>query len=141
MKKFSYEENGYNRKEVNAFIDEVINNSEELINRCKSQNEEIKRLTEEIERLKQDGKSNDNDIEYSSKVRSSAVRDAEEIIASAKMNASMILNDSLLRANELNDRSNLYERKIRMFKKKFKILMDEYEIITKEIEEIDFDKE
>ncbi len=138
MKKFSYEEKGYNRKEVNAFIDEVIANSEELIDRCKNQNEEIKRLTEEIGRLKN---TDDRDLENSSKIRASALHDAEEIIASAKMNASMILNDSLLRANELNDKANLYERKIRLFKKKFKILIDEYELISKEIEEIEFDKE
>lgn len=138
MKKFSYEDQGYNRKEVNDFIDEVISNSEELINRCKSQNEEIKRLTGEIERLKN---TDNNDIENSSKIRASAIRDADEIIASAKMNASMILNDSLLRANELNDKCDLYERKIRTFKKKFKILIDEYEIITKEIEDIELDKE
>ncbi|MBQ6538886.1 MAG: DivIVA domain-containing protein [Bacilli bacterium] len=138
MKKFSYEEKGYNRKEVNAFIDEVIANSEELINRCKSQAEEIKGLTEELERLKN---TDSKDIENSSKIRASALRDAEEIIASAKMNASMILNDSLLRASELNDRANLYERKIKLFKKKFKVLIDEYELISKEIEEIEFDKE
>ena len=138
MKKFSYEENGYNRKEVNAFIDEVIDNSEELINRCKTQAEKIKELNKEIDRLKN---QDNTDIENSSKIRSSALRDAEEIIASAKMNASMILNDSLIRANELNERSNLYERKIRIFKKKFKVLVDEYDIISKEIEDIEFEKE
>ena len=44
MDKFSYEENGYNREEVNKFIDNVIVQTEAVINRVKSQQDEIKSL-------------------------------------------------------------------------------------------------
>ena len=41
MEKFSYEEYGYNREEVNNFIEEVIENTQDIINSCLEQRKEI----------------------------------------------------------------------------------------------------
>ena len=35
MDKFSYEENGYNKKELNKFISDVITQTEAIISKCK----------------------------------------------------------------------------------------------------------
>ena len=43
MDKFSYEANGYNRKEVNQFIGDVIVQTESIIQRVKNQNTEIEK--------------------------------------------------------------------------------------------------
>ena len=48
MDKFSYEANGYNRKEVNQFIGDVIVQTESIIERVKSQNTEIEKYTNAI---------------------------------------------------------------------------------------------
>ena len=48
MEKFSYEENGYNRREVNLFVGEVIKQTEGVINRVKSQEKELIKLLSEI---------------------------------------------------------------------------------------------
>ena len=48
MEKFSYEENGYNRKEVNDFIGEVIKETEGIITRVKKQNSEIEMLKQKL---------------------------------------------------------------------------------------------
>ena len=48
MKRFSYEDSGYNKEEVNTFIDEVINNTEYVIVTCKEQRKEIEELKKEI---------------------------------------------------------------------------------------------
>ena len=52
MDKFSYEANGYNRKEVNQFIGDVIVQTESIIERVKSQNTEIEKLRAELEHYK-----------------------------------------------------------------------------------------
>ena len=35
MEKFSYETNGYNRREVNNFVNEVITQTEGIVKKCK----------------------------------------------------------------------------------------------------------
>ena len=52
MEKFSYEANGYNKSEVNKFVDDVIMHTEGIIRRVKSQAEEINKLKKDIERYK-----------------------------------------------------------------------------------------
>ena len=52
MDKFNYEANGYNRKEVNKFIDDVIVHTENIIKRVKTQQQEIDSLKQEINRYR-----------------------------------------------------------------------------------------
>ena len=47
MEKFSYETNGYNRKEVNQFVSDVIRETEAIITRVKKQSTEIEELKKE----------------------------------------------------------------------------------------------
>ena len=51
MDKFHYEANGYNRSEVNAFIERVIRETEGIINKCQEQKDEIKDLIEENDNI------------------------------------------------------------------------------------------
>ena len=48
MEKFSYEANGYNRNQVNQFVEEVITQTEGIIKRCKEQKNEIENLRQEL---------------------------------------------------------------------------------------------
>ena len=41
MDKFSYEANGYNRDEVNQFVNDVIKETEDIVKRVESQRDEI----------------------------------------------------------------------------------------------------
>ena len=52
MEKFSYEANGYNRQEVNQFINDVIVQTEGIIKKCRAQTDEVNRLKEELEHYK-----------------------------------------------------------------------------------------
>ena len=52
MEKFHYEANGYNRSEVNAFIERVIRETEGIINKCQEQKNEIKDLKDKLESYK-----------------------------------------------------------------------------------------
>ena len=52
MEHFNSDALGYNKTEVNEFVDYVIKKTEENIYTIKSQLDEIKRLTDELERYK-----------------------------------------------------------------------------------------
>ena len=43
MEKFSYEANGYNRREVSDFVNDVITQTEGIIEKCKDQRTEIQK--------------------------------------------------------------------------------------------------
>jgi len=140
VKRFSYEESGYNKEEVNTFIDEVINNTEYAINTCKEQRKEIEELKKEIMYYRkiidkvEDNSSNDE----ASNIRTKALKDAEDIITSAKSNASMIVNDALIKAYELNTKNESLEKNYKIFKKKLEVLTNEYKVILDELNSLDY---
>lgn len=140
MKKFSYEESGYNKEEVNNFIDEVINNTEYAINTCKEQRKEIEDLKKEIMYYRKiiDKVENNSSNEEASKIRKKALLDAEDIITSAKNNASMIVNDALIKAYELNSRNEILEKKYHLFKKKLEVLTTEYKAVLDELNSLEY---
>lgn len=140
MKKFSYEESGYNKEEVNNFIDEVINNTEYAINTCKEQRKEIEDLKKEIMYYRNiiDKVENNSSNEEASKIRKKALLDAEDIITSAKNNASMIVNDALIKAYELNSRNEILEKNYHLFKKKLEVLTTEYKAVLDELNSLEY---
>ena len=140
MKKFSYEDSGYNKEEVNTFIDEVINNTEYAIKTCKEQRKEIEELKKEIMYYRSiiDKVETNSSNEEASKIRKKALKDAEDIITSAKNNASMIVNDALIQAYELNARNDSIEKNYRLFKKKLEVLTTEYKAVLDELNELEY---
>ena len=140
MKKFSYEDSGYNKEEVNTFIDEVINNTEYAINTCKEQRKEIEQLKKEIMYYRSiiDKVENNSSEEDASKIRKKALKDAEDIITSAKNNASMIVNDALIKAYELNAKNDALEKNYKLFKKKLEVLTTEYKAVLDELNELEY---
>ena len=52
MKKFSREFSGYNRKEVNQFINEVITETEKIVKKLEQEKIEINELRKQIENYK-----------------------------------------------------------------------------------------
>lgn len=140
MKRFSYEDSGYNKEEVNSFIDEVINNTEYVIVTCKEQRKEIEELKKEIMYYRSiiDKIEQNPSNEEASSVNKKALKDAEDIITSAKNNASMIVNDALIKAYELNEKSKILEKNYNIFKKKLEVLTKEYQVVLDELNNLDY---
>ncbi len=140
MKRFSYEDSGYNKEEVNTFIDEVINNTEYVIVTCKEQRKEIEELKKEIMYYRSiiDKIEQNPSNEEASSVNKKALKDAEDIITSAKNNASMIVNDALIKAYELNEKSKILEKNYNIFKKKLEVLTKEYQVVLDELNNLDY---
>lgn len=143
MKKFGYEENGYNRSEVNNFIDEVIKETETIVSKVKSQQEEIKKLEKEVSYYREMKDIMKNAIvraeESSNKIKKMALEESEILIRDAKDNASRIVNDALLRANQTEKERETLEKNMKSFKKKLRTIMQENMHIVEEIDKLELD--
>ena len=143
MEKFSYETNGYNRKEVNQFVGEVIRETEAIITRVKKQNKEIEDLKKELEKYKAMEESLKNSLlkaeETSDNIKKMAREESDMIITDAKHNASRIVNEALLRAEKIEQNSDMLERNIRIFKRKLKSIVEQQLAVVEEIEVLELE--
>lgn len=116
MKKFSITLKGYDQKEVNKFVKRVTDEYEKMLGRLKKIELENISLKQELIRLSNIENKLNNTInlaEETSKIKTIAQNEADQIIKKAKNNASQIVNDALIRANEIEKESNLYVSKIK----------------------------
>ena len=104
MEKFSYEKNGYSRSDVNQFISEVIVETEKLIFVVKKQKTEIELLKKELAHYKNSENTLNSLIvtatEANKELKEFVQQEKEQIIISAKENASKIVNEALLEAKK-----------------------------------------
>ena len=125
MEKFSREQDGYNREEVNKFIDDVIVQTEAVINRVKSQQDEIKSLKKEIEHYKTIEETLKSALlnaeKASNDIKQNALEESKIIVMDAKRNASQIVNDALMRAEKIELKADTLQRNIIVFKRKLKL--------------------
>ena len=144
MDKFHYEANGYNRSEVNAFIERVIRETEGIINKCQEQKDEIKDLKDKLESYKilEDSinKSIVNAEKTSDNIKRLAREEANVIVSDAKNNASRIVNDALIRSERIEQQADVLERNIKIFKRKLKIIVEQQLAVAEEIEVLDLDE-
>lgn len=144
MDKFHYEANGYNRSEVNAFIERVIRETEGIINKCQEQKDEIKDLKDKLEsyKLLEDSinKSIVNAEKTSDNIKRLAREEANVIVSDAKNNASRIVNDALIRSERIEQQADVLERNIKIFKRKLKIIVEQQLAVVEEMEVLDLDE-
>ena len=143
MEKFSLEENGYNKKEVNDFVLNVIKETEGIVKVCEEQVREIKYLRDELS--KSNNNSNyhafiNNAIEEKEIITKMALSEAEGIIADAKDTASHIINDALIKVEDANNKKELIDANIKLLKKRLKMILEEQKNLLELIEEINTDK-
>ena len=130
MKKFSSETNGYNREEVNDFIKDVIKETEMMTEKYKEQEETINNLQDEISEYKK----LETDIK-----NAVTLEESRKIIADAKKDASEIINDALVQAEELEAQRKLLEKNMEIFKKKLKLIIEQQKIIVDKIDELEIE--
>lgn len=138
MEKFSYEANGYNRSEVNQFINDVIAETEDIVSRCQSQRDEIARLKSELKHYKNIEDTLRVAVMKAEKVSDDIKRiardESETIIDEAKENASKIVNEALIRAEKIEKSANLLEKNMEIFKKRLKLIVEQQLAVVEEIE-------
>lgn len=143
MDKFNSEPNGYNKREVNKFIDDVIIHTEGIIKRVKTQQQQIDKLKSDIERYKKIEETLKSSLykaeEASNNIKRQALDESKLIVDDAKRNASRIVNDALLRAEKIEIKADTLERNVRIFKKKLKLIVEQQLSVVDEIEELKID--
>ena len=154
LEKFSRTLHGYNPEEVNSFSDEVINQVEKLIESNRQKNEEILLLKSQIK----NAKTSDELIKKAQKfdeleatlnkaivmaentgehIRRVAKQERDLMLEEAKKNASVIINDALVRSEKIEYQASLLRKNIIMFKRKLKINLEEQLKLVDDIEVID----
>ena len=143
MEKFSYEANGYNRSEVNKFIEDVIVQTEGIINRCREQNVIIERLKGELNHHRELEETLKNAIieaeETGDNIKRMAREESELIVTDAKHNASRIVNEALLKAERIENNAEILEKNMKIFKRKLKLIMEQQMAVVEEIEVLELD--
>lgn len=138
LEKFSHEANGYSRSEVNQFISNVITETEDIVLRCQSQRDEIIELKKQLEHYKNIEDTLKVAImraeKMSDDIKRMANAESEAIINQAKENASKIVNEALLRANDIDKNTEQLKKNIDVFKKKLRLILKQQLKVVDEIE-------
>lgn len=135
MKKFSTSLNGYNKQEVNQFVANVVKEYESMLNKLKEQDQEIENLKNNLVRYQNLETTLNKTIliaeDTSNQIKRMARDESKAIIDEAKRNASRIVNDALLKNDEIEKNAEELRRRVVAFKRKFK------QAIETEVEVID----
>lgn len=152
MEKFNRTLRGYDPEEVNAFLDQVIEQVEIMIEEIKQKNERIRslealeqennHLKEQIEQHKHlEGSLNRAILmaqRTSDQIKVSAHHESEIIMEEAKKNASRIVNEALLRADKIEEEANMLRRNVTVFKRKLKDIIEAQLDMVNDIDKVDF---
>lgn len=124
MQKFNTVINGYDKNEVNSFLNEVTKEYESMLNKLKERDIKLQVVEEKLQKFENMESILNKSIvaaeEAATNVKKVAHDESRLIIEEAKRNASRIVNDALIKAekqeleiDELKRRINFYKRRIR----------------------------
>ena len=154
MEKFSRTLHGYNPDEVNEFLDEVIAKVEKMVESNRQKNEEILYLKNELSKNNMNQDIFDKAKKYDDleatlnkaivmaedtgeHIRRVAKQERDLILEEAKKNASIIINDALVRSEKIEYEASLLRKNIIMFKRKLKTNLEEQLKLVDDIEVIE----
>lgn len=143
MKKFDTVFRGYDKKQVQTFLDNVIKNYELLLRKSQKAQEENIKLSEQI-KYYQNIEDRMNRAIYtaesaSDQIKKNARREAESLITEARHNASRIINDALLKAEKAQNHADQLKRNTNILKRRLRqIIQNQLEIIE-EMDSVDFE--
>lgn len=129
MRKFNVSLNGYNKLEVNNFVNEVTSEYESMLSKLKKQDEEIARLKNDLEKYKNMESTLNRAIfiaeDASNQIKRVARDEAKGVLEDAKRNASRIVNDALIKADKIENDAETLKRRVVIFKKRLRSVVDE----------------
>lgn len=128
MKKFSTSIYGYNKSEVNYFVNEVANEYESMLDNLKKRDAEITALKQKLVQY-QNMESTLNKAlliaeNASNQIKRMARDESKAIVDDAKRNASRIVNEALLKAEKLEQDGETLRKRIAAFKRRFKAIVE-----------------
>ena len=142
MNKFNKVLRGYDPKEVNAFLDEIILKVESIVNDSKEKDNKINELQNIVSKYKT-LESNINSTfinaqENSERLRQIANQEKDSIINEARRNANKIISDSLYRAEKVQYEAEVLKRNINLFKKRIRSTLEQQMELVDDMDKDDF---
>lgn len=142
MKKFETVFRGYDKLQVQRFLDDVIKNYEVLLEKSKKTEEENKRLVNQIEYYQKIedtmNKAIYNAENVGDQIKSSARKEAEALVTEARHNANRIINDALLKAEKAQNHADQLKRNTNMLKRRLRQIIENQLLVIEEIDSVDF---
>lgn len=128
MKKFRTSFSGYNKEDVNAFVNEVIREYENILNKLRKSTQDVEYLNKELTKYKNLEKSLNDTLlvaqEASANAQKAAIAEGRLIIQDAKNNASKIVNNSLMKAQSIEKEAEDLKRRVASYKTRFMALVE-----------------
>jgi len=136
MKKFKVSFRGYDTKEVNTFLDDVIFKLEKIISDSKKKDEiltskdktilDLQNELSKYKSLEQTLNSTITTVQANSeKIRLQAIENSDNIINESRRNANRIIRDALDRAEKVEYRAELLKKNITKYKNRMKTMLEE----------------
>lgn len=152
MEKFNRTLRGYDPDEVNAFLDQVINQVEKMVAELKTKDRkiaELQHLEQENVTLKaklgqyenMEGTLNRAIMmaqKTSDQMKIAAHRESEVLLEEAKKNASRIVNEALLRAERTEQETSQLRRNMTVFKRRLRDVVEAQLEMVNDIDKIEF---
>lgn len=128
MRKFRTSFSGYNKEDVNEFVSEVIRAYEDILQKLRNSTKEMELLNRELDRYKNLEKSMNDTLlvaqEVSANAHKAAIAEGKLIVEDAKNNASKIVNNSLIKAQNIEREAEELKRKVISYKRRFIALVE-----------------
>ncbi len=144
MKNFNTVTNGYDKDEVNSFVNEVTTEYESILNKLKSKEKEVAFLQSELNRYKDIETTMNKAVliaeDSSNQIRRIAKEEANIIIENAKKNASQIVNDALIKAEKTEIEVDNLRRSIKIYKARIKEVVKEQLTMVDDVDNINLDE-
>jgi len=144
MQKFNTSFSGYNKEEVNKFIDDVIKQVESMINNMKSKDLEIEKLRSELEHYKNLEETFNRALiiaeDAGEQIKISAKNESSRVLEDAKRNADRIINNALIKAEQATRDAERLRRNVITFKRRLKDILETQMEIVDEIDNIEIDR-
>ena len=166
MEKFSRVLRGYDPEEVNNFLDKVIEKVESMVSEIEAKDKKIVELSNldkqtkekynlELNKLKQENLTLTSKIaqfermeenlkrailmaeKTSEQIKLTAYQERDIIVTDAKKNANRIVNEALLKAEEVKKETDTLRRNIIIFKRRLKEALSTQAELIEDIEKIE----
>lgn len=153
MERFSRVLRGYDPEEVNRFLDRVIAQVEGMVEEIKIKDQQIKAYKEmetEYNSLKQN-KEQYTKMEdtlkraivmaekTSEQIKLTAYQERDIIVGDAKKNANRIVNESLLKAEQIQKETDSLRRNLVVFKRRLREVLETQLELVDDIEKIELE--
>ena len=140
MKKFRTSFTGYDRTEVNEFVNTMTNEYEVMLNNLKTKDKEIDELKEKLDKYQNMEMTLNKAIliaeDTSNRMKKLAENESSTILNDARKNASRIVNAALIKADKIDNDTLILKRKIENYKRRLRAEIENQLIMIDSMDEI-----